>query len=790
MVGVGVVKHRAMDLVGAVAIREIDRRLARRTDRHHLHGGRRRGAGQLGRKDLTDGVRSPRQVEERIRARLVDRRREVQIGGGDGRGLDRILDPVVVHVDVDGDATETALTDAAEAVAVGIEERRASNRVGHGLEVAEGDPRPGLAVEHRDRHHATGMVGGGEARLENFADLVSAVGDAGDRVASGLIGRGDRLVDVERGIAVEIGVDDPPRQRSVGNVDKAVGICVAVNGARDRPGGGEQGEEVSRVSATDRHIDRGTGRLADRRHPARIEILGDSLRAGGHAGERVASAGISDRDRIGRALDAVAVEIEIERGPDGAAFPGVGQAVAVGVVPDDSSDRADSLAVAEAHPGRGGTAELEKRSCLGERIGRHPVSWSDLADGDRAVGDAGEGVSARGIGERGRLGGTGDPVAVGVDEHLPSGEARFTGGLAAVAVDVVEHEAADRSRRRHQIEEVDGVGTSEGHIDPTRGGAVGGIGPSGRHDFADRVAAGVDASERIAAGGIGEPGRLAGIDHAVGVEVDKHRPAGQRRLTRSRQSVTIEVVANGPLNRPHLGDEVAEIGGRGRARGDGHRPTVGRADEGKQAADGGAKTTSGDLEHGHRARVHPGDPVAAVGSGRCGRFPGVRNRVAIRVDEHRPTGDPGLTSLASAVLVAVFEHRPRHGAGDRGKRHVREACPLFPSVADPHGLPIREPGRRREACRYDLDKVDVAGGQSGDREPPVDVGDGTPFAGVEDAVVVGVDEHRPASEAVLGRIIDAVAVGVVEDISRDAADEHFSRLESLELERPAAAGDR
>ena len=208
------------------------------------------------------------------------------------------------------------------------------------------------------------MVGGGEARLENLADLVSAVRDTGDRVASGGIGRGDRFVDVERRIAVEIGVDDPPRQRGVGNVDEAVGIRVAVNGARDRPGGGEQGEEVSRVNATDRHIDHGTGRLADRRHPAGIGNLGHALHAGRHAGERVASGGVGDRGRIGRALNAVAVEVEIERGPDGATLAGIGQAVAVGVVPDDPSDRTDPLPVAEAHPGSGRTAELEKRSGL------------------------------------------------------------------------------------------------------------------------------------------------------------------------------------------------------------------------------------------------------------------------------------------------------------------------------------------------------------------------------------------------------------------------------------------
>ena len=208
------------------------------------------------------------------------------------------------------------------------------------------------------------MVGGGEARLENLADLVPAVGDAGDRVASGGIGGGDRLVDVEERVAVEIGVDNPARKRSVRDVDQAVGIRIAVDGARDRPGGGEQREEVGRVDATDRHADCGTGRLADRRHPAGIGNLGHSLHAGRHAGKRIAPGDIGDCGWIGRALNAVAVEIEIESRSGRATLSDVGQAVAIGVVPDDSSDRADPLAVAEDHPGRGGTTELEKRSCL------------------------------------------------------------------------------------------------------------------------------------------------------------------------------------------------------------------------------------------------------------------------------------------------------------------------------------------------------------------------------------------------------------------------------------------
>ena len=362
--------------------------------------------------------------------------------------------------------------------------------------------------------------------------------------------------------------------------------------------------------------------------------------------------------------------------------------------------------------------------------------------------------------------------------------------MAAVAVDVVEDDAADRSHRRHEIEEVDGVGTSEGHIDPTRGGAVDGIDPSGRHDFADRVAAGVDASERIAAGGIGDARRLAGIDQAVGVEVDKHRSAGQRRLTGSGKSVTVEVVAHGPLDRPHLGDEISEIRGRGRPCGDRNDATVTRSHERKQATDGGPQPPGGNLEHGRVARRHAGDPVGAVGCGRCGRFPGVRDRVAIRVDEHRPAGDPRLASFFDAILIAILEHGPRHGAGDRGQGHVGEARPLFPAVADPRHLPICESGGGREACWHDLDEVRVAGRKSEDRVPPVDVGDGAPLAGIQDAVGVGVDEHRPAGEAVLRRITDPVAVDVIEDGSRDVADEHLPLFESLELEWPAAAGDR
>ncbi len=298
----------------------------------------------------------------------------------------------------------------------------------------------------------------------------------------------------------------------------------------------------------------------------------------------------------------------------------------------------------------------------------------------------------------------------------------------------------------------------------------------------------MDIGEHVATGAIGDPGRLARVDRAIGVQIDEHRPPGKRGLGCLSQAVAIEVVANRPLDRAHLGNEIAEIGGRGRAGGDRHGSPIARPDERKQAADGGTEPTGGDLEHGHRAGSHPGDPITAVCRRRCRRLTGVRDRVTVDVDEHRPAGDARLARLANAVLVAVLEHRSGDRAGDRGERHVRKVGRRPPVIADPHRLAVGEAGRRRESGRNDLHETDVPGVQPHDCVLPVDVGDGAPLPGVEDAIGVGVDEHRPACEPVLRRIVDPVAIGVVEDRSRNVADEHLPLFEALEMKRPPAPG--
>ena len=110
LVGIGVVKHHAVDLVRTVGVREIDVRGARRSHAGDGYTGVHRGCAQGVRHDLANGIVAPGQVRERVRAELVDGGREEEIGRRDRARFAEIECAVVVRIKVDRDAGETVLT--------------------------------------------------------------------------------------------------------------------------------------------------------------------------------------------------------------------------------------------------------------------------------------------------------------------------------------------------------------------------------------------------------------------------------------------------------------------------------------------------------------------------------------------------------------------------------------------------------------------------------------------------------------------------------------------------------
>jgi len=69
-----------------------------------------------------------------------------------------------------------------------------------------------------------------------------------------------------------------------------------------------------------------------------------------------------------------------------------------------------------------------------------------------------------------------------------------------------------------------------------------------------------DRAERVDARGVGERGLFAGVQYAVGVEVEVDGPPAQARVARRPHAVGVHVVPDGALERAEAGGvEVAEV---------------------------------------------------------------------------------------------------------------------------------------------------------------------------------------------------------------------------------------
>ena len=147
------------------------------------------------------------------------------------------------------------------------------------------------------------------------------------------------------------------------------------------------------------------------------------------------------------------------------------------------------------------------------------------------------------------------------------------------------------------------------------------------------------------------------------------------------------------------------------------------------------------------------------------------------VERDGPATQPALADVASAVAIEVIEHVTRH-----------------------HGRPdVSEPAHRQTLSAADAQVV-VAGARRGDqprrldhfgqpvlarhhlvqRVGPVGVGRGPLFAVVPQAVEIAVEEDGPPRQTNFAAILDAVAVGVLEDQPADGSQTVIAEVHVVE----------
>ena len=516
---------------------------------------------------------------------------------------------------------------------------------------------------------------------EQVAESVRAVGRRGGRRGDGRAG----------GVGA---VEGDGRSDDAGLTGVADPVAVDV----DEHGSGEFGEGVAEVGAGSA----GVGRWCGHRGRARVERRAVTGRVG--LGDRVAPAGREAREGVragssgeGRPDQGVGAVAELEHHACQRCLAAVDRRVPVTVVEHDpgdparagrcqdrpvglaevvggeqatggQDDRADRV-VGDRSPGGAGVVEsvgVECRLCLGHGVG----AGDQVAERPAAV-EVADGGLRHGVGR-----------SVGAGErHGGAGDADLAGVADPVVVEVDEDRPSDRPQGLAEVLSIESVERYDDGIDGVGRGAR----EAGRLRLDERVAAGCEVLEAVAAVGVGREGPdrraerieqrdrdigdagLAGVDDAVAIAVGEHvapDPGGAGAT--AGQSFT-EVLVRQAGDRH--GQRSQLIGGGRRVPG-----RLDLADPVRAGGDAGEGVVA--VEAGHLGRDDGGRAVEQLhrDAGQT-RFAGVQRPVAVGVEVHvaaheRRAGAAGGPDLAERVGRAVAADRQH----DRRQHVVAEGA--------------------------------------------------------------------------------------------------------------------
>ena len=282
---------------------------------------------------------------------------------------------------------------------------------------------------------------------------------------------------------------------------------------------------------------------------------------------------------------------------------------------------------------------------VGQRLGLHPAVALHLRHHVAAGQQVRKAVVAQRVGQGGDLSAVEHAIGVGVQEDGPALHAAIAGVTQAVAVQIVELHAADASqlhiaqvsRDRHAAAQADRCG---------RGAAP----PAGLRHLSHLNRGWAQVVEAECAVGTGDHAGLAGVKHAIGVGVQKNRPARQRSFAGIAGAVVVQVAELHAVD--VRGQEVAKVGPADRVADH-------QIDVVATGCRGGLQPVRWQvLAHLVAAGGQAVEQVSAVRQGQGRDLARIELVVAVGVEIHRAPGDAGLgvegRRVVAAAAVQVF----------------------------------------------------------------------------------------------------------------------------------------
>src|SRR5207244_1158751 len=144
----------------------------------------------------------------------------------------------------------------------------------------------------------------------------------------------------------------------------------------------------------------------------------------------------------------------------------------------------------------------------------------------------------------------------------------------------------------------------------------------------------------------------------------------------------------------------------------------------------------------------------------------IRGTIAIHIQEHGPAGQARGDLVLEAIAVSILEEL----AADRNVLEIAEGLPgdvlaaLLARATYDHVVISHRP---RPARWHGFAHPVGAGFQIGEAVVAASIRETVVFSRIKSAVAVAIEEDRPAGQAGIAAVRDAIAIGILKDLAAD-----------------------